>query len=118
MFFFESRVLLTERHSPFRKEAVRERERGFCKADTSTLALNCVFIRKLSQVICKVKLYRGCPGLVVMGGDSNSRGRMFESKLRIIFHICCMFVLMYEKTENNRKEAMDGPFLLKNYNGI
>ena len=47
----------------------------------------------------------GSPGLVVMGGDSCSKGRVFESRHCILDgHFSHIFVakivLMFEKTEN------------------
>ena len=53
------------------------------------------------------------PGLVVMGGDSCSKGREFES-----WHctgwtpICCKICNVFEKTKIIKKEAGVGPFKL------
>ena len=59
-------------------------------------------------------------GLVVMGGDSCSEGRGFESQHRIqdwnfFTLICCKIVLMFawKRQKINEKEAGDGPFLKK-----
>ena len=40
------------------------------------------YLQKLS--IKKLKSWGGSPGLVVMGGDSRSKGRGFESRCRIL----------------------------------
>ena len=62
----------------------------------------------------------GSPGLVVMGGDSGSEGRGFESRCRILDGhfftlICCKIVLMFvwERPKINEKEAGGGPFFFK-----
>ena len=54
----------------------------------------------------------GSPGLVVMGGDSWSKGREFESQRRIldghdIFYIALLLKLycLFEKTENKQKRG-------------
>ena len=57
----------------------------------------------------KLKNYAlgGSPGLVVMGGDSLSKGRGFESQCRILdghfSHIVVVKIVMFEKTKNKRK---------------
>ena len=55
------------------------------------------------------------PGLVVMGRDSCSEGRGFESQYTgwTFFHI--VKIVMFEKTKINQKEAGDGPFLQQNF---
>ena len=55
----------------------------------------------------------GSPGLVVMGGDSYSKGGGFESWRCIlvghnIFHLYLLWE-MFEKTKINKIEAEDGP---------
>ena len=54
------------------------------------------------------------PGLVVMGGDSCSKGRGFESQRRILdghfSHLLVVKIVMFEKTKINEKEAGEGPF--------
>ena len=61
----------------------------------------------------------GSPGLVVMGGDSRSKGRGFESRRRILDGhfftlICCKnCIVCLKKTENKRKRGRDGPFFKK-----
>ena len=59
----------------------------------------------------------GSPGLVVMGDDSCSRGRGFESRHHIldgydIFHIDLLLKLycLFEKTVNKPKGIGVGPF--------
>ena len=61
-----------------------------------------------------------CPGLVVIGGDSRSKDRGFESRCRILdghgvfSHLFVVkIVMLFEKTKINEKEAGDGPFFLK-----
>ena len=56
-------------------------------------------------------------GLVVMGGDSSSQGRWFESQRHILDEhfftlICCKSVLMFvwKRPKINKKEAGDSPF--------
>ena len=58
---------------------------------------------------------------MVMGGDSRSKGREFESRHRILdghdifSHLFVLkIVMLFEKTKINEKEAGDGPFLKKN----
>ena len=60
----------------------------------------------------------GSPGLVVMGGDSCSRGHGFESQHHILDGLFShFFVIKIEmfvwKDENKQKEARDGPLLKK-----
>ena len=58
------------------------------------------------------------PGLAVMGGDSRSKGRWFESRRRILDGhefffalICCKNCIVCMKRPNrDEKEARDGPF--------
>ena len=56
------------------------------------------------------------PGLVVMGGDSHSKGCGFESRHRILdghffTYICCKnCIVCLKKTKNKQKEAEVGPF--------
>ena len=56
----------------------------------------------------------GRPGLVVMGGDSCSEGRGFESQHNILdghfSHTFAVKIVMFEKTKINKKDAEDGPF--------
>ena len=67
----------------------------------------------------------GSPGLVVRGGDSWSRGRGLESKHCILdghfSHSLQRLNCLFEKTEINKKETVDGPlkmaFLVKFSNG-
>ena len=62
------------------------------------------------------------PGLVVMGGDSCSECRGFESIHNIptgwtfFMYICCKnCFFLFQGTKINEKEARDGPFLNKNW---
>ena len=56
-------------------------------------------------------LYKGgSPGLVVMGDNSCSSGRGFESRRHILDILYCLF----EKTKINEKEAEVGPFFINN----
>ena len=62
----------------------------------------------------------GSPGLVVMGGDSCSEGRGFESRCRIldghnIFShiICCKNCNVCLKRQNKRKRGRGWPIFLK-----
>ena len=57
----------------------------------------------------------GSPGLVVMGGDSCSKGREFKSQHFILDgHLVVVRIAMFIwKTKINEKEAEDGPFFLK-----
>ena len=63
----------------------------------------------------------GSPGLVVMGGDSCSRGRGFKSQHHILYghfltFICCKNCnVCLKNAKINEKEAVDGPFLKKVY---
>ena len=57
---------------------------------------------------------------MVMGGDSRSKVRGFESRCRMldghnIFHIYLLLELLclFEKTKLNKEEAEDGPFFYK-----
>ena len=62
------------------------------------------------------KYVGGSPGLVVMGGDSCSKGREFESLHHMLdghffTSICCENCnVWFEKTKINEKEAEDGHF--------
>ena len=65
---------------------------------------------------------RPCPGLVVMGRDSCSKGHGFESQHRILdghffTYICCKNrgVCLKRPKIKNEKEAKVGPFFKKNY---
>ena len=57
-----------------------------------------------------------CPGLVVMGGVSHSKGRGFKSQHRILdghffTYICCeKFKFCLKRPKINKKEAGVGPF--------
>ena len=56
------------------------------------------------------------PGLVVMGGDSVSKGRRFRSKHHILDgHFSYLFVVkiacLFEKTKINKKESEMAHFL-------
>ena len=60
----------------------------------------------------------GSPGLVVMGGDSCSKGDGFESQGCILVeYLSHLFVeklqSLFEKTKINEKEAGDGPFFAR-----
>ena len=67
---------------------------------------------------CKIYFTRGgSPGLVVMGGDSCSKGRGFESQYRILdehfSHLFVVKIAMFVwRDENKHKRGRDGPFLL------
>ena len=56
----------------------------------------------------------GSPGLVVMGGDSRSEGRGFESRHRILdghfFTYCKNCNVCLKRPKINEKEAGVGPF--------
>ena len=65
-------------------------------------------------------LMGGIPGLVVMGVDSRSKVRGFESRRRIldghgIFHIHLLWKLycLFEKTENKQKRGRGWPNFLQ-----
>ena len=68
----------------------------------SNLYLQLLF--ELWQQVCKVG---GSPGLVVMGGDSRSEGRGFESQRHILDGL--------EKTENKRKRGRGWPIVKQVY---
>ena len=61
----------------------------------------------------------GSPGLVVIGRDSRSEGRGFESRQHILNgHFSHIFVvkiemIFFEKTENKRKRGRDCPIFKK-----
>ena len=62
----------------------------------------------------------GSPGLVVMGGDSHSKGCGFESRCRIldgndVFHIDLFknCIVCLKRPKINEKEAWVGPFFRK-----
>ena len=63
----------------------------------------------------------GSPGLVVMGGDSRSKGRGFESQCHILdghgifsqWFVVKKLYCLFEKTENKRKRGRDWPIFLK-----
>ena len=74
---------------------------------------------RLKKVII-LALQGWSPGLVVMRGDSRSKGRGFESQCRILDGhdfftlICCKnCIVCLEKTKINKIEAGVGPFLFK-----
>ena len=56
------------------------------------------------------------PGLVIIGGDSCSEGRGYESQRCILkghsifSHIFVEGIVMFEKTKVNEKESGDGPY--------
>ena len=54
---------------------------------------------------------------MVMGGDSCSEGRGFESQHNILdghfSHTFAVKIVMFEKTKINEKDAEDGPFFKK-----
>ena len=62
------------------------------------------------------------PGLVVMGGDSRSKGREFESWHRILdghfftYLFVVRFVMCDGKDEKNEKESGVGTFFIKKVN--
>ena len=64
-------------------------------------------------------LLGGSPGLVVMGVDSRSKGRGFESQRRILDGhfftlICCKnCIVCLKRPKINKKEAGVGPIFLK-----
>ena len=64
----------------------------------------------------------GSPGLVVMGVDSRSKGRGFESQRRILDGhfftlICCKnCIVCLKRPKINEKEAGVGPIFKKQYN--
>ena len=61
----------------------------------------------------------GSPGLVVMGRDSRSEGRGFDSWYRILdghffTYICCKnCIVCLKRPKINEEEAVVGPFFLK-----
>ena len=56
----------------------------------------------------------GCPGLVVMGGDSCAEGRVFESQHSILDgHFFPLICYKFEKTKINEKGVGDGPFFTR-----
>ena len=65
----------------------------------------------------------GSPGLVVMGGDSHSKGCEFESQHHILdghffTFICCKtYNVCLKRTKINEKETGFGPFL-KSYSTL
>ena len=73
----------------------------------------------MSNIKWKIKLLKGrSPCLVVMGGDSCSEGRGFESQHYILdgnflTFICCQTCNACLKRRKKQKEAMDGPFFKK-----
>ena len=58
-----------------------------------------------------ISLWGGSPGVVVLGGDSQSEGRGFKSQRRILDgHF---FRLFFEKTKNKRKRGRGRPIFKK-----
>ena len=63
-------------------------------------------------------LQGGSPGLVVMGGDSCSKGRDFKSRHRILdghfftYFFCKNLYCVLEKININKKEVGVGPLFL------
>ena len=57
---------------------------------------------------------------MVMGDNSCSKGREFESRHRLLdghfSHRFVVKIVLFEKTENKRKEAGVGPFFNKKLN--
>ena len=76
--------------------------RELIKADICWLVY-CISLLHRRRRRQKLVILGGSPGLVVMGGDSHSEGRGFESL------IWCLF----EKTENKRKRGRGWPFEIK-----
>ena len=61
------------------------------------------------KVVCEY--YGVRPGLMIMGGDSSTRGHEFESQYHIIFHIYLLQKLFWcLKSPKNEKEVSNGPF--------
>ena len=69
-------------------------------------------VKLTSSLLTKQVNQGGSPGLMVMGGDSHSKGRGFESRHRILdghfFTYICHVCLKRPKI--NKKEAGVGPF--------
>ena len=64
-----------------------------------------------------ILLWGGSPGLVVMGGDSCSKGREFESQHRILdghffTFICCKICNVFWKDKNKWKRGLGWPIFL------
>ena len=57
-----------------------------------------------------MEVYGGSPGLVVMGRDSRSKGRGFESLDGHFLHIFVVKIVGLKKLKINEKEAGVGPF--------
>ena len=68
-------------------------------------------------VVAKIVFVKGgSPGLVVMGGDSWSKGRGFKSQHCMLdghfSHLFVAGIVMFVRKEGNkRKRGRDGPFL-------
>ena len=66
----------------------------------------------------------GSPGLVVMGGDSHSKGRGFKSQHRILdgldifshWFVVKIVLFVWKTPKINEKEAGDGPFFRRKKN--
>ena len=64
----------------------------------------------IGEIVVRKMSLLGSPGLVVMGGDSHSKGRGFESRHHILdghffTYICCKNLkCLSEKTENKQKK--------------
>ena len=96
----KSQVLLFERNTPKRKRGQ-----------------NSIWYHL--TIFFSVKTEGGSPGLVIMGGDSCSKGREFESQHCIldghISHLFVITIVMFVwKDKNKQKKAEDGPFFSQN----
>ena len=59
-------------------------------------------IKLLPKIVPKMRDMAGSPGLVVMGGDSCSKGHEFESQHRVLDgRICCRVCSVFEKPKIN-----------------
>ena len=82
------------------------------------MSLTTTAILSLRRIFCRLRRVKqeagegGSPGLVVMGVDSRSKGRGFESQRRILDGhfftlICCKnCIVCLKKTENKRKRGL------------
>ena len=83
-------------------------------------------ITRFKKIVAKEIALCGSPGLVVMGGDSRSKGRGFESRrlipdgLDIFSHWFDVKIVLFvwKRLKINEKEAGDGPFFLKKRNSV
>ena len=79
----------------------------------------CIYEVCLEETNIKKKEVGGSPGLVVMGVDSRSKGRGFESQRRILDGhfftlICCKnCIVCLKRPKINKKEAGVGPIFKK-----